>query len=144
MATFKVVTRSKRADGMYLVYMRLTHNRKSEYIKTDMYVSSAHIRKGQITHPQVLAKCAIDIQYYLDRLNRENIKEWTAKEVVDFLLYENEKIPFYPFCEKYIEKMINNGQKRNAQSYQTALNSFKKHFGNSIMFQDIASKAVMA
>lgn len=132
-----------RADGVYLVYIRVTHNRKSEYLKTDMYVHSGKIKKGEIKDQSVLVRCNIIIDGYYQKLNREDTRSWTAKERVDFLLTENVKITFYPFYEKYIGKMINNGQKRNSQSYQTALNSFKKHFCENVMFQDITSKAVM-
>lgn len=47
MATFKAVVRTKRTDNTYLVYIRCTHNRKIEYIKTDMYVSEKKIKKAK-------------------------------------------------------------------------------------------------
>lgn len=136
MATFKVVVRSVRSDGVGLVYIRCTHNRMVAYIKTDMYLHKTKIKNKEIIDQSVLTRCLIQIDNYYQKLNRENILSWTAKEVTDFLKSENTKIPFYPFCEKYIDKLINNGQIRNAQSYRIALNSFQKHFTDrNITFQ---------
>lgn len=38
MATFKICVRKQRSDGFYPVYIRVTHNRKSSYIKMDKMV----------------------------------------------------------------------------------------------------------
>lgn len=38
MATFKAEVKSQRSDGLYRVYIRVSHNRKNAYIKTNWYV----------------------------------------------------------------------------------------------------------
>lgn len=38
MATFKAVVRTPRKDGFYQVYIRVVHNTKPGYIKTDKVV----------------------------------------------------------------------------------------------------------
>jgi hypothetical protein len=38
MATFKIVVQHQRSDGFYQVYIRMTHNRRSLYIKTNKMV----------------------------------------------------------------------------------------------------------
>ena len=52
MATFKVLIlpTQKKADGTYNVKIRVTHNRKSKYIKTPHYVGGTDIytRKGEL------------------------------------------------------------------------------------------------
>ncbi|PXV61121.1 integrase-like protein [Dysgonomonas alginatilytica] len=125
MPTFKAVVRSKRADGLFLVYIRVIHNRKTDYIKTDRYVHQGNIRKGEIADQLVLNQCAYKIKTYYDKLNKEDIEDWTAKQIVEFLTKGNEKIPFYPFCEQFIAKMINNNRERTTKNYTTALNSFR-------------------
>lgn len=142
MPTFKAVVRSKRADGLFLVYIRVIHNRKTDYIKTDMYVHQGNVRKGEIADQLVLNQCAYKIKTYYDKLNKEDIEDWTAKQIVEFLTKGNEKIPFYPFCEQFIAKMINNNRERTAKNYTTALNSFRVFFGENICFQDIKSVKV--
>jgi hypothetical protein len=39
MATFKSVIRKKSANGIHRVYIRCTHNRQIDYIKTDYYIT---------------------------------------------------------------------------------------------------------
>jgi len=48
MATFKAVARYLRTDGYYLIYIRCTHNRKAEYIKTDKYIHHKKVENGEI------------------------------------------------------------------------------------------------
>lgn len=67
MATFKAVTRTKRTDSTYLVYIRCTHNRKIEYIKTDWYIHENKAKKGEITDQDILGRCAIKIKGFRDK-----------------------------------------------------------------------------
>ena len=58
MATFKTVIRNQRPDGLYPVYIRVTHNRRMGYIKTDKVVSPKGInKKGDIKDVVVNEYC---------------------------------------------------------------------------------------
>lgn len=140
MATFKAVVRSKRSDNTYLVYIRCTHNRKIEYIKTDKYISYKKIKNGEITDIDVNESCTILMSKWRRLLNNEDISSWDIKDVVRFIQQGNTDIPFIPYCESYISDMLNNGRDRTAKNYQTALNTFILHFGTHISFQKITSK----
>lgn len=142
MATFKPVVRNIREDKTYLVYIRCTHNRKISYIKTDMYISEKKVKKGNIEDFDVIGKCAIKISEWQDRLNREEIGNWTVDEVVDFITSGSTKIPFIPYCQKFIDNMINEGRGKSASNYRCAKVSFEEYFGNSITFQDINTKGL--
>lgn len=111
-------------------------------MKTDMYIYKKKVVNGEITDQNILAQCAVKIDSYYQRLNRENIENWSAKDVVKFITNENEQIPFYPFCNQFISKMINNNRERTAKNYNIALNSFRAFFGENINFQDIKSMKV--
>lgn len=137
MATFKAVVRTKRTDGTYLVYIRCTHNRKIEYIKTDMYVSEKKIKKGEIADIDINGRCAITIMEWQTKLNREDISSWSVKDVVSFLENDNTSIPFIPYCQKFIDKMINEGREKSASNYIRAKNSFEQFFNKNISFQEI-------
>ena len=39
MATLKATVKSKRKDGMYVVYIRFAHNRKVSYLRTSWMVN---------------------------------------------------------------------------------------------------------
>ena len=85
MAVFKTCVQKKRSDGFYVVYIRIAHNNSIAYIKTDFLVSSADIKKGEIQNPSVNKQCSIYIAEYVDRCNRANIKDWSAKDIADYL-----------------------------------------------------------
>lgn len=54
MATFKAVVRTPRKDGFYQVYIRVVHNTKPGYIKTDKVVTKQMVDKhGNINDPFV-------------------------------------------------------------------------------------------
>ncbi len=83
MTTIKPVVRKPRADGFYPVYIRIVHNRKPGYIKTDKIVDAAHISKtGDIIDPVVNEYCSRLVLEYSDRLNRTDVSTWEVKEVV--------------------------------------------------------------
>lgn len=84
MTTFKATVKKPRNDGFYTVYIRLTHLRKSSYIKTNKIVDAEHIEKdGDLTDPVVNEYCAMLIRQYTDRLNRVDATRWSVKEVVE-------------------------------------------------------------
>lgn len=50
MTTFKATVKKPRSDGFYTVYIRVTHQRKTSYIKTNKIIDSAHITSnGELT-----------------------------------------------------------------------------------------------
>lgn len=128
MATFKATIRAKREDNTYLVYIRCTHNRKIAYIKTDMYATEKKIKKGEIADVDINGRCSIKIMEWQARLNREDISNWSVKDVVAYLESGNADIPFIPYCQKYIDKMINEGREKSASNYIRAKNSFEQFF----------------
>lgn len=141
MATFKSTIQKEREDGMCLVYIRCTHNRKVSYVKTDSYVKSSNVDdKGNIIDKDVLRKCLNIIAEWNNKLNREDISNWSVQDVIKFIQQGNTGISFIPYCELYIADMINKGRERTAKNYQTALNAFIIHFGSKISFQEITSK----
>ena len=46
MASFKICVRVKRHDGLYPVYIRVTHDRQIGYIKTDKCVGEEELKIG--------------------------------------------------------------------------------------------------
>ncbi len=45
MATFKATVRGERKDGFLQVYIRMTHNKRHGYIKTDKMVTAQQFDK---------------------------------------------------------------------------------------------------
>jgi integrase len=141
MATFKAVVRRPRADGFYSVYIRVTQNRQTLFIKTDKAITKREIsRTGEILDPYVMQFCTQRILDYQERLNRHNTSEWTGTKVVEFLTMPEEVQPFSEYARKHIDKLIDNGQERTAKNYQLAVQHMERFFGTTqVKFSQLTS-----
>lgn len=141
MATFKAVVRRPRADGFYSVYIRVTHRRQTLFIKTDKMLTKRELtRKGEIADAFVLQFCTQKILEYQERLNRQDISQWTGAQVVEFLTTPDEVISFSDYARKHIDKLIDNGQERSAKNYKLALQHMERYMGtNQIKFAQLTS-----
>lgn len=144
MATLKAVVRTARADGFYPVYIRITHQRATTFIKTDKMVTKKELTKSnEIKDPFVLQYCTQRILEYTERLNKKNIEHWTVREVADFLTSANDDICFSDYARVHIDRMIDNGQERNAKNYKLALQHMERFFGTTkVMFSALTSTQV--
>lgn len=106
-----------RSDGFYTVYIRVTHQRKTSYIKTNKIIDPAHITSnGELTDPVVNEYCAIIIRQYTDKLNRVDATFWELKDVIEFLHKNDEETCFSDYARKFISKMESEGHERNAKT----------------------------
>lgn len=135
------MVRKPRTDGFYSVYIRIVHNRKPGYIKTDKIVDSGHIASnGDLTDPVVNEYCSALIRQYTDRLNRMDAALWDVKEVVEYLLKADEEACFSEYATQHINRMIDSGHARNAKNYRLAVNHLERYLGtNRIMFGQLTS-----
>ena len=88
-------------------------------------------KTNEIKDPYVLQFCSQRILEYTERLNSKNIEHWTVKEVVEFLASGNDDVCFSDYARKHINRMIDNGQQRNAKNYQLALQTSGAFFRNN-------------
>jgi integrase len=145
MATFKACVRKQRADGIWPVYIRVTHNRKIGYIKTDKMVNNKGIVGGEIIDPYVMRYCVDHIIEYTERLNKVDTAHWTVQEVMEYLINIDEDISFSDYARKHRDKMINAGQERNAKNYRLAFLSLEKFAGSSdVKFSHLTSSFLNA
>ena len=87
MATLKATVKSKRKDGMYVVYIRFAHNRKVSYQRTSWLVTDKGLSrdKKDIIDPFVIQQTSKLIDRYYNTLNRIDTQDWTVKEIVDYM-----------------------------------------------------------
>ena len=130
-----------RADGFFPVYIRVTHNRTTQYIKTDKMVTKRELSKGKdITDPVVMRFCSSLIIDYTAKLNTVDTRSWTARMVVDFLQKGDEDLCFSDYARKHIDSLIDNGQARNAKNYELALQHMERYFGTTkVKFSQLTS-----
>ena len=140
MATLKATVKSKRKDGMYVVYIRLAHNRKISYLRTSWLVSDKGLsrNKRDIIDPIVLQQTSKLIAKYYDQLNRIDTQDWTVKEIVDYIQKGTDGVSFSKYARKHIEKMKARGQERTSRDYKWALYNLEKYAGgNEVMFSQL-------
>ena len=83
MATLKATVKSKRKDGMYVVYIRFAHNRKVSYLRTSWMVNDKGLsrNKKDILDPFIIQQTSKLIDQYYNTLNRIDTQDWTVKEL---------------------------------------------------------------
>lgn len=132
MATFKVLVQKKRKDGYWPVYIRVVHNGKPGFINTGKVVSDKGLTKTRdIKDAFVLSLVMPRVNEYIEALNRVDIEDWTAQEVVNFLRTGDEEISFSGYARRHRDKMIDAGQVRNARNYELALRHLERFMGTT-------------
>ncbi len=125
---------------MYVVYIRVTHNRQVKYIRTSWMVDDKGSSRDRqnIIDPFVSEQTSKVIAGYYSMLNRLDTQNWTAKEIVEFIQYGKDGISFSNYARKHIEKMIARGQERTSRDYRWALYSLEKFAGeDDVMFSQL-------
>lgn len=144
MASFKPCVRRKRSDGLCQVYLRVTHNRKTGYIKTDKLVAAKSLSKtNEIKDAFVLRYCSDLVLRYSEFINSLDVVPADVNELINILLSESEDLCFSDYARKHIRGLINNGQERNSRNYIAALNHIERYFGTTkVMFSQLTSSSV--
>lgn len=144
MATFKACVRTPRNDGLYSVFIRVTHNRVARYIATNKTIDKGKLRKGEIRDFAIISYCSTLIRQYAERLNAVDISLWDINEVIRYLTNIDEDISFSKYAMRYIFRMADDwGMKRNSKNYNWALLSLQKYLGKSdVMFSDLTTKTI--
>lgn len=141
MATFKTVIRHQRPSGYAQVYIRVTHNREAQFIKTDKIVDQKGIGKNkEVKDPFVLQYTTNKIAYFVEILNKVDISSWNVHEVVEYLKTGSSDVCFSDYARKYHDNMINEGHARNARTYELAYQHLERYAGtNKLMFSKMTS-----
>lgn len=145
MATFKIIVQGQRSDGFYMVYVRLTHNRKVVYIKTQKMVNAKGIVKGthDVRDAFVLNSLTPIIEKWITKLNQKNISSWTVEQVRDYLLNDEEDICFSDFARDYIVTLEKSVKPQSLQHYYHTLHSLEKYCNTDrIMFNELNTSLV--
>lgn len=147
MAKFKICVKidKKRSDGYYTVYVRITHNRKIGYIKTDKIVNDQGLSKGEVIDPFVVKLLGNRICEWADALNRVDIDTWSVQDVVAYLKNTKNTVTFSEYCKRHRDRLINNGQERTERNYRWAQESLELFCGtNKVTFEQLTSSVLNA
>lgn len=145
MATFKILVQHRRSDGFYPVYIRLTHNRKVCYLKTDKMVNDKGIVKGtkEVKDTFVLTSLMPNINKWVDGLNRVDSSQWTIEEVRRFIQQGEEGVCFSDFAREYIDTLYDILEYHSVLTYGQALNNLETYAGSTkIMFNQLTTSFI--
>lgn len=140
MATFKGVIRDylSQTDNAYAVRIRLTHNRRIAYVRTNYRVPKDKVtQKGNIKSEIVKNGLLTDIKLLTNKVSNmgRKIDNYTARELADVLEKHLEMhagvrkdyIDFIEYGEKLAETMIAKGQHSTGEKYIMTLRTVKKY-----------------
>lgn len=121
-----------RSDGYGQVYIRVTHNRKVGYIKTDKMVAQRDLtKKGEIKDASVSKYCSDQIYYYNSLLNDKDVVDMSLPELIQYLTTANSDICFSDYATQHINKMYNEGHERNSRTYRLAVSNLERFVGTT-------------
>lgn len=139
MATFKILIlpTQQRADGTFNVKIRVTHNRKSKYIKTPHYVGGKDVQKRngeyKIRNQAVIDAMEETVARYRKRMLSAGMgaESWDVDRLVAFITASPETfaLDFIRYGYDFGDALIARGREGTGKSYHIAINSVKRFIG---------------
>lgn len=143
MTTFKtiILPHHRRDDGTYNVKIRITHNRKTKYLKTPYYVGGSDVsrrkRDGKeelkIKNQAVMDAIDAVILEYRRRLLPLGMDSdsWDIDRLISFLQNNPDtfRLDFIGYIRTYAERMTKKGQGSTAKVYTSAANALARFVG---------------
>jgi len=151
MPTFATCIRKKRGDGLYPVYVRVSHNYGLQYINPGMFVSEKGLRKTytktgkevvDIIDKIVLKECIGRISKYAEKCNLVCANDMDCKMLVDVLTDKGcADLSFTDYARRFFNDMINRDREKPASNYEMAIKRLREFVGKeNIFFKELTSK----
>lgn len=133
---------NKRQDNTWNVVYRLTHNRKSRYIKTHHYVPKSELTKTNEIKPDfIIDYLAADIKKYRKAISAiEDIDLLSVDEVKERITSENADVELLSFFKDHIDKVRAEGRESTAVPFTTVLNYLTDYAGQNLYASKLTSK----
>ena len=135
-----------RSDKTWSVHIRFTHNNKTRYIPTTMYITKKDITASfKIKNANILDRCNDIIKEYRGRLSELSL-EFNDIDIDTIVSYirqkkENKGVSFTDFASRWIKESTIKGIK----NYKTALNALYSFVGrDNILCEEINVKTMKA
>lgn len=142
-----ILKQNKREDNTWNVVYRVTHNRKSKYIKTHHYVDKSSIDKSfDIKMSYIIDYLIEDIKKYRTRISDLGfiIDHMEVAEVVERITGDSTKklIDFIEFADQYVEIVKATMSRSSHLTYSSVVVLFKKMVGDKFYTTMFSSKTV--
>lgn len=146
--TFKICVHNnrQRADGLWQVYIRVTHKRQVGYLKTDKVVSRNGLdRNMEVIDPWVVRSCNQKIIDYATALNKVNTEVMSVKDVIATIKDIGVVELFSTYARAHVAHLINSGQERTSRNYKLALEHLERFCGTTkVTFAQLTSHVLNA
>ena len=147
MATIKTTIKKneRRNDGTWNVLLRITHNRKSYYLRTSIFVEKKDLTASyKIKNAKILDKCRALENELRDKITELNLEfsDLDITQIVEYLDKSKDKqnIDFINFCKKWLEQ---NKELKGLKNYKAAINALCSFFGRNMIYcNEITSKSL--
>lgn len=158
MATIKVKFRpSQNPDKEGAVYYQVIHERKTRQVATEykVYPYEWNEYRSNVTCSQDSPRCRFilsvreRIKIDLERLNRvvrtleRECSEFTSDDIVSEYERLSEENSLFRFMNNVIANLKYNGRIRTAETYRSALNSFRNYRGGEDIMLESLNKEIM-
>jgi site-specific recombinase XerD len=137
---------NSRKDGRWLVVFRLTHKRKSVYIKTSHLISENQLNKDRtIKQKFVITYLADDINNLQKKISLLGLRAetYTAAQLKDILTADGKEIDFMLFLDECFVELQKAKKPNTLSTYRSAINHLKDFQGDRpLMSNEITSKYI--
>jgi integrase len=145
--TFKTVVYAdnRRKDGTYNVKIRVTHNRQSLKVSTNLYVTAGDLTRGlKIKNKDVTDQAENLITVWRGIVNRLGrvVETWNTKQVVDYIRNtERAGNTFQLDFITYGRELLKKKSEGTAKTYNTALNCLERYIhGQSLDISKVTAQ----
>lgn len=141
-----ILQNNQRKDGSWIVVFRLSHKRKSVYIKTSHSITKSLLNKdNSIKQKFIIDYLSDDVKDLQDKISRLGLKaeSYTAQQLKDIITADQNEINFLKYAEQFMEEISLKLKKSTVGTYRSALNHLKDYVGGDVLLtRDITSKFV--
>lgn len=138
----KILKKNRKQDGTWNVVYRLTHNRKTRYIRTRHYISEESVANDDdISIDFVIDYLSDDIKKYRKRINDiEEIEHLTVDDLKKLITIDSQKINFIEFIKHHIELLKSEGRSKTSKPFLTVMNTLIDYVGPVLPTSKITSR----
>lgn len=143
-----ILQNNQRQDGTWLVVYRLTHKRKSVYIKTSHVITKSQLNKDStIKQKFIIDYLSDDVKDIQNKINRLGLKteKYTASQLKEILTSSNQDIDFIAYMDVFMVQIKPKVKETTYGTYTSVINHLKDfQNGKPLLVSDINSKYIKA
>lgn len=143
-----ILQNNQRQDGTWVVVFRLTHRRKSVYIKTSHLITESQLNKDRtIKQKFVITYLSDDINSLQRKISMLGLKaeSYTASQLKEILTADGKEIDFMQFLDECFTEIQKTKKPNTVSTYRSTINHLKDYQGGRpLMSNEITSKYIKA